>query len=112
MLIHSHPLLDKNYQIRKRVQSAYLNLLDIYVPDWMLQRAEYTLKKKGISVNFTSLAIAVYILYKYELGIPHEAFLLLIRETRTQWRKTFRKIKHAFFKVSETDEDMIEVSLS
>jgi len=105
-------MLDTNYQTRKRVQSAYLNLLDVYVPDWMIQRAEYTLKKYGINVNFTSLSIAIYLMYKYELGIPHEAFLTLMRSTRVQWRKTFRKIKHAFFKVSETEEDCIEISLS
>ena len=100
MLIHSHPLLDRNYQTRKRVQSAYLNVLDVYVPDWMLERAEYQLRKRGVSVNFVSLASAVYLLYKYELGVPHKAFLALMRNTRVQWRKTFRAVKRAFFSVS------------
>ncbi|MEM4114656.1 hypothetical protein AAGT10_14945 (plasmid) [Sulfolobus tengchongensis] len=97
-MIRQHAILltDKmryEHEIMMRVKAFYLQELQIELKNWQLERAVYVLKKLKINVNFVSLASIVYLLYKYDYGIRHLDFVLVMNESRERWRKIFKAVK-------------------
>jgi len=90
--------LTKYNYVKNEVKSAYLQLLDIYVPDHVLERAVYFLRKNGINVNFVSLSYIVYLILKYRVGISYREFKFMMDQKRVKYKKILRETKRKIFK--------------
>jgi len=90
--------LTKYNYVKNEVKSAYLQLLDIYVPDYVLERAIYFLRKNKINVNFVSLSYIVYLILKYRVGIRYREFKYMLDQKRVQYKKILRETKRKVFK--------------
>jgi hypothetical protein len=90
--------LTKYNYVKNEVKSAYLQLLDIYVPDHVLERGIYFLRKNGISVNFVSLSYVTYLTLKYKVGISYKEFKFMMDQKRVKYKKILRETKRKIFK--------------
>lgn len=82
--------LTKYNYVKSEVKSAYLQLLDIYIPDYAMERAVHFLRKNEINVNFVSLSYVVYLLLKYKAGIRYREFKYILECKRVQYKKVLR----------------------
>jgi hypothetical protein len=90
--------LTKYNYVKNEVKSAYLQLLDIYVPDYVLERGIYFLRKNGINVNFVSLSYVTYLTLKYKVGISYREFKFMMDQKRVKYKKILRETKRKIFK--------------
>ncbi|WP_088912496.1 hypothetical protein [Sulfolobus acidocaldarius] len=90
--------LTKFNYVKSEVKNVYLQILDIYVPDHVLDRAVYFLRKNGINVNFVSLSYIVYLILKYRVGIRYREFKYMMDQKRVKYKKILRETKRKIFK--------------
>jgi len=92
-----HELTKFNY-VKSEVKNAYLQILDVYVPDYVLERAVYFLRKNRINVNFVTLSYVTYLILKYRVGISYKEFKYMMDQKRIKYKKLLRETKKKIFK--------------
>jgi hypothetical protein len=90
--------LTKYNYVKNEVKSAYLQLLDIYVPDYVLERAIYFLRKNKINVSFVFLSYTKYLIKKYRVGIRYREFKYMMDQKRVKYKKILRETIRKIFK--------------
>jgi predicted nucleotidyltransferase len=90
--------LTKYNYVKSEVRNAYLQILDIYVPDHVLERGIYFLRKNGINVNFVSLSYVTYLILKYKVGISYKEFKYMMNQKRIKYKRLLRETKRKIFK--------------